>query len=47
MRSLSINTEHKKYDYLILYRLKNASMHILHSFNPYNNDEVYVSMAKK
>ena len=47
MRSLSINTEHKKYDYLILYRLKNASMHILHSFNPYNNDEVYVSTAKK
>ena len=47
MRSLSINTEHKKYDYIILYRLKNASMYILHSFNPYNNVEVYVSMAKK
>ena len=47
MRSLSINTEHKKYDYVILYRLKNASMYIPHSFNAYNNVEVYVSMAKK
>ena len=47
MRSLSINTEYKKYDYIIMYRLKNASMYTLHSFNPYNNVEVYVSMAKK
>ena len=47
MRSLSINTEHKKYDYIILYRLKNASMYIFHFGNPYNNVEVYVSMAKK